>query len=155
MILAKPKYGWSALTLMDVNGVECAFRLSYLDDVPSMLLDQLILGLTRQMDVALSFEAEGWDHRWIITDYLIYVIEEKDEALLYEFEIKKEDFARQILTDLKANFKDWADWDALADYRKPEEVEADERRLREKIEVDPRNAEIIKTVWGVGYKIER
>ena len=28
------------------------------------------------------------------------------------------------------------------------------RRLREKIEVDPRNAQIIKTVWGVGYKIE-
>lgn len=133
MILAKPKYGWSALTLMDVNGVECSFRLSYLDDVPSMLLDQLILGLTRQMDVALSFEAEGWDHRWIITDYLIYVIEDKDEPVLYEFEIRKEDFARQILTDLKSNFKDWVDWDALAEYRKPEEVEADERRLREKI----------------------
>lgn len=29
------------------------------------------------------------------------------------------------------------------------------RRLREKIEVDSRNAEIIKTVWGVGYKIEK
>lgn len=29
------------------------------------------------------------------------------------------------------------------------------RRLREKIERDPRNAEIIKTVWGVGYKIEK
>jgi len=29
------------------------------------------------------------------------------------------------------------------------------RRLREKIEVDPRNAKIIKTVWGVGYKIEK
>lgn len=28
------------------------------------------------------------------------------------------------------------------------------RRLREKIEIDPRNAQIIKTVWGVGYKIE-
>lgn len=28
------------------------------------------------------------------------------------------------------------------------------RRLREKIEVDPRNAQIIKTVWGVGYKVE-
>lgn len=28
------------------------------------------------------------------------------------------------------------------------------RRLREKIELDPRNAQIIKTVWGVGYKIE-
>lgn len=28
------------------------------------------------------------------------------------------------------------------------------RRLREKIELDPRKAQIIKTVWGVGYKIE-
>lgn len=28
------------------------------------------------------------------------------------------------------------------------------RRLREKIELEPRNAQIIKTVWGVGYKIE-
>lgn len=28
------------------------------------------------------------------------------------------------------------------------------RRLRGKIELDPRNAQIIKTIWGVGYKIE-
>ncbi|NLZ82201.1 MAG: response regulator transcription factor [Clostridiales bacterium] len=28
------------------------------------------------------------------------------------------------------------------------------RRIREKIEMDPRNSKIIKTVWGVGYKIE-
>lgn len=28
------------------------------------------------------------------------------------------------------------------------------RRLREKIETNPRNAQIIKTVWGVGYKID-
>lgn len=29
------------------------------------------------------------------------------------------------------------------------------RRIREKIELDPRNAQIIKTVWGVGYKIDK
>ena len=29
------------------------------------------------------------------------------------------------------------------------------RRLREKVEMDPKNAEIIKTVWGVGYRIEK
>lgn len=28
------------------------------------------------------------------------------------------------------------------------------RRLREKIELDPKNPSLIKTVWGVGYKIE-
>lgn len=29
------------------------------------------------------------------------------------------------------------------------------RRIREKTEIDSRNAQIIKTVWGVGYKIDR
>lgn len=29
------------------------------------------------------------------------------------------------------------------------------RRMREKIELNPREAKIIKTVWGVGYKIEK
>lgn len=29
------------------------------------------------------------------------------------------------------------------------------RRLREKIEMDPRDAKVIKTVWGVGYKVEK
>lgn len=28
------------------------------------------------------------------------------------------------------------------------------RRLREKVELNPRNAQLIKTVWGVGYKVE-
>jgi len=28
------------------------------------------------------------------------------------------------------------------------------RKIREKIEVDPRNSQYIKTVWGVGYKFE-
>ena len=28
------------------------------------------------------------------------------------------------------------------------------RHLREKIETDPKNPDIIKTVWGVGYMIE-
>jgi DNA-binding response OmpR family regulator len=29
------------------------------------------------------------------------------------------------------------------------------RKLREKIEDDPRNPRYIKTVWGVGYKVEK
>jgi DNA-binding response OmpR family regulator len=28
------------------------------------------------------------------------------------------------------------------------------RKLREKIEVDPRNPELIVTVWGVGYRFD-
>lgn len=29
------------------------------------------------------------------------------------------------------------------------------RKLREKMELDPKNPDIIKTIWGVGYKIEK
>ena len=29
------------------------------------------------------------------------------------------------------------------------------RKLREKIEDEPRNPRYIKTVWGVGYKVEK
>ena len=29
------------------------------------------------------------------------------------------------------------------------------RRIREKIEVDPRNPQYVKVVWGVGYKVDR
>ena len=29
------------------------------------------------------------------------------------------------------------------------------RKLRKKIEADPRNPEYIKVVWGIGYKIEK
>ena len=29
------------------------------------------------------------------------------------------------------------------------------RNLREKIELDPKNPQYLKVVWGVGYKIEK
>lgn len=29
------------------------------------------------------------------------------------------------------------------------------RKIREKIEVDPKNPRFLKVVWGIGYKIER
>ena len=29
------------------------------------------------------------------------------------------------------------------------------RRIREKIEIDPKNPRYIKVVWGVGYKIDK
>jgi len=29
------------------------------------------------------------------------------------------------------------------------------RKIREKIEIDPKNPQYLKVVWGVGYKIEK
>ena len=42
----------------------------------------------------------------------------------------------------------------ISDYIDPGTVTVHIRRLREKIEADPSNPEMIITVWGVGYKFE-
>ena len=110
MILRKPEAGWSSLTLKNDKGEMKSFRVSYVDDVPLMLMEQLTVSLMESVDTMIEFEAEGWEHRWIITDSFIYVIEDKDEVSVSRFWINKEDFARQIWTDLSLYAKEWACW---------------------------------------------
>ena len=54
-------------------------------------------------------------------------------------------FSRQLLLE-----NVWG----ISDYIDPGTVTVHIRRLREKIETDPSNPEMIVTVWGVGYKFE-
>lgn len=45
-------------------------------------------------------------------------------------------------------------WDVTGDFVNDNTLTVYIKRLREKIENDPQNPEIIKTVRGIGYKIE-
>ena len=45
-------------------------------------------------------------------------------------------------------------WDAAGDFVSDNTLTVYIKRLREKIEEDPQNPEIIKTVRGLGYKVE-
>lgn len=46
-------------------------------------------------------------------------------------------------------------WDEDSDYMVENTVMVHIRRIREKIEVVPKNPKYLKVVWGLGYKIER
>ena len=48
-------------------------------------------------------------------------------------------------------------WSAVATFRNNPEntVAVHIRRIREKIEIDPKNPRYLKVVWGIGYKIEK
>lgn len=46
-------------------------------------------------------------------------------------------------------------WNENADYSVENTVMVHIRRIREKIEVDPKNPKYIKVVWGIGYKMEK
>ncbi len=45
-------------------------------------------------------------------------------------------------------------WDSSPDYQDPSTVTVHVRRIRRKIEPDPRQPQRIVTVWGVGYRFE-
>lgn len=45
-------------------------------------------------------------------------------------------------------------WDVTGDFVNDNTLTVYIKRLREKIETDPQNPDIIKTVRGIGYKIE-
>ncbi|MBQ6088308.1 MAG: winged helix-turn-helix transcriptional regulator, partial [Firmicutes bacterium] len=45
-------------------------------------------------------------------------------------------------------------WDEPA-YNPENTVAVHIRRIREKIEIDPKNPRYLKVVWGVGYKVEK
>ena len=46
-------------------------------------------------------------------------------------------------------------WDGEAAYACENTVMVHIRRIREKIELNPRQPEYLKVVWGIGYKIEK
>ncbi len=46
-------------------------------------------------------------------------------------------------------------WDESADYSVENTVMVHIRRIREKIEVNPKNPRYLKVVWGIGYKMEK
>ena len=97
----------------------------------------------------------------IILDHLI-ISKESHVVLAYEKEVKLTPIEFDILYLLAANAGRVFSTDEIFErvwnekmFEANNTVMVHIRRLREKIELDSRNAQIIKTVWGVGYKIEK
>ena len=44
-------------------------------------------------------------------------------------------------------------WDIAGEFVNDNTLTVYIKRLRDKIEDDPQNAQIIRTVWGIGYKV--
>ena len=98
----------------------------------------------------------------IITASHLYINRETHIVLAYDKEVRLTPIEFDILSLLASNAGRVFSTDEIFErvwnekmYEANNTVMVHIRRLREKIEVDSRNAEIIKTVWGVGYKIEK
>lgn len=103
----------------------------------------------------------GSREKEIIVNHLV-INKEDHRVLAYEKEVKLTPIEFDILYLLASNVGRVFSTDEIFErvwnekmFEANNTVMVHIRRLREKIEMDSRNAQIIKTVWGVGYKIEK
>lgn len=114
-ILTKPSYGWSSLNLTGMNGVECTFPLSYIDDVPYMLLNTIDKSFTNPMylngdDFNIQFDAEDWGWNLVSNWGSTYVITSKDKLEIFEFEIERIELVKAILDCLEEDYQEWGNF---------------------------------------------
>lgn len=120
-MLSKPRHGWATITIEDWSD-----RLSYLDDVPFMLLDAMIWSCREHQPASVRFDAEGYDYI-IVFDWLYtYIIELKDKTKMLEFHIDRDDLAKQLIRDIKNALQEWA---GFVDYGDMTGVEKEYRKL--------------------------
>lgn len=131
-MITNPRHGWCDFTLGTFTGTP-----SYLTDVPVDLLDAFLDYHRKGMGIAW-FDEEGSDFTFVILPCSLFIIEEKDSAVLHSFpEIKIEDLERELISDLERSLYDWADFITGDNYKEVLEHKSDIRqriaRLKEYI----------------------
>lgn len=108
-ILAKPQVGWSHIFLPNFDS-----RLSYLDDVAVLLLQDLILGYLDKHTSAVTFDCEGWDTTIVLTDFSIYGIKTDTEPSCFtEVSGYVYVFIHEIITEIEQNLDLWASFTVM------------------------------------------
>lgn len=126
-MISNPKNGWCNFQLGDFRGFP-----SYLTDVPVELLDVFIDFNTRGYGVAV-FDEEGSTFTLVLTKYNggIFVIEEKDKAILHDFsDMNVEDLEKELLEDINRDLVGWTNFMYDDD---PEEVTQHRNEIRQRV----------------------
>jgi hypothetical protein len=106
-MLSKPRYGWTNVTIGDFSE-----RASYLTDVPIQCLQSFVSMLKYKLPFAVNFDAEGWEYVVVITDFEAHILSNKcDNGHFYKWiDIRKEDLAKELISDIENHFDCWVDW---------------------------------------------
>lgn len=106
-MLSKPQFGWTDITIGDWTG-----KLSYIDDVPVVLLNAFYNVFSNQKPEVVCFDAESMNY-WIVFDLLDTIIITEDENYQYSVSrqnVSVEELGMQMWDDIYRELKDWACW---------------------------------------------
>lgn len=126
-MISNPKHGWCNFKLRTFEGTP-----SYLTDVPIDLLTTFIDYHTNGCGVAW-FDEEGTEFTLVITPYSLFIIEEKDKPILYDFsEMKIENIEKELIENIESDMYGWINFMTDDD---PEEIKQHETEIRQKLTI--------------------
>lgn len=134
-MLSKPLFGWTDITIGDWTG-----KLSYIDDVPIILLNAFYNVFSNQKPEVVCFDAEGINY-WIVFDLSDTIIITEDENCQYSVSrqnVGVGELGMQMWDDITCKLKDWVRWaiddNNAKDYEEREELLYNKlQQLRESI----------------------
>lgn len=114
-IVSQPKHGWASFSLPKFCG-----KLSYIDDVASIILNTCRTYLETEQQVVMSFDEEGSEFHVLIQPYTTFVIHETNCPKLYAYIINAECLIRQLVIDIESNLENWITFNIGASPDEPE-----------------------------------
>lgn len=106
-MLSKPQFGWTDITIGDWTG-----KLSYIDDVPIVLLNAFYNVFSNQKPEVVCFDTEGINY-WIVFDLFDTIIVTEDENRQYSVSHQNtgvRNLGMQMWNDIVYEMECWVRW---------------------------------------------
>ena len=125
-MISNPHAGWCDFKLGDFEGSP-----SYLTDVPVDLLNAFIEYHEKGTGIAW-FDEEGSEFTLVINPYAVYIIEEEEDAVLYDLSnLIVTDIEIELISDIEKDFEKWVLEFVISD--KEKEVNEHREEISEKL----------------------
>lgn len=105
-MIKDPKNGWCSFDLDTFHGTP-----SYLTDVVIDLLNAFIQYYTTGAGIAW-FDEEGTEFTLVLTPYSIFIIEDKEKPVLYDFSLRLniKNLEKELIEDIENNLIGWSEF---------------------------------------------
>ena len=101
-MLSKPKNGWSSWCVKDF-----IHPISYIDDMPFVLLDKIIDFFDKEECQEIEFDAEGYFYK-IYLGFPVYGVAKYGDMVTIADDMVL--FTNEILSDIETDIKDWSEF---------------------------------------------
>lgn len=102
-LLSKPWAGWAHFNCNE------HMRISYIDDMPIFMLDEIVASIEEHRHFLVTFDAEGYEYSIVSYDRFSVecILRTKETPEIIVLPYTFEEFISQIILDIKNDIDDW------------------------------------------------